>query len=373
MKNCRKICHMTSVHKSADPRIFRKECVSLAAAGYETYLVAPGDSREESGVHVVGVGPAPRGRVKRMTTFTRTVYRRALELNADLYHIHDPELLPYARKLKKHGKKVIFDSHENYPVLFAEKQYLPVWSRPFLASVYKAIETKVVRLLDAVVVPATADGVNFFEGRTRRVCLVANYPILSEFHSVENRTIEGEEVCYVGSLNYSRGILHLIQGTARANKRLLLIGPFESPSFEQQVRSLPEFSCVTYLGELPNTKIPSTIEHCVMGAYTLLDIGQYHHIDTFGVKVYEYMSLGLPVLLCDSPFARSMAQKYQFGICVQPDNPTAIADAICYLCDHPEEARRMGENGCRAVQQEFNWKTQEQKLLELYHEILETE
>ena len=40
------------------------------------------------------------------------------------------------------------------------------------------------------------------------------------------------------------------------------------------------------------------------------------------------------------------------------------------LLDHPEEARRMGENGRRAVEEEFNWGTQEKKLLALYEEIL---
>lgn len=366
-----KVCHMTSAHESTDVRIFRKECVSLAAAGYETYLVARGESREERGVHVVGVGPAPEGRLQRMTTFARTVYRRALELDADLYHIHDPELLPYARKLKRRGKKVIFDSHENAPAQIAEKRYLPGPARRLVSALYKAFETFIVRKLDAVIIPCTIDGVDIFAGRAKRACFITNYPILSEFRAPAVRVLQGEEVCYVGSLSYSRGVLHLIQGTARAQKRLLLIGSFVNEEFEKQIRSLPEFSCVTYLGEKPNTQIPELTEHCLVGANTLLDIGQYHHADTFGVKVCEYMALGMPVLTFDSQYMRSMMEKYQFGLCVRPDDPAEIAAAITYLCDHPDEARRMGENGLRAVKQEFNWKTQESKLLTLYREIFE--
>lgn len=48
-----KVCHMTSAHESNDIRIFYKECSSLAANGFDTYLVAHGDSREENGIHVV--------------------------------------------------------------------------------------------------------------------------------------------------------------------------------------------------------------------------------------------------------------------------------------------------------------------------------
>ncbi|HIZ62473.1 MAG TPA: glycosyltransferase [Candidatus Gemmiger avistercoris] len=364
-----KVCHMTSAHDSTDVRIFRKECVSLAAAGYDTYLIAQGESREDRGVHVVGVGPAPKGRLQRMTTFARTVYRRALELDADLYHIHDPELLPYACKLKQRGKKVIFDSHENVPAQFSIKTYLPKPVRRLASIVYKAAETNITKRLDAVAVPCTFDGVNIFEGRAKRVCILANYPILEDFQQPRERTQGKEEICYVGSLTYSRGIQHLVQATFRAGKRLLLVGAFADREFEERVRRMPEYACVTYLGEIPNAQVANAISGCVAGAFTDLNIGQYQHVDTFGVKVYEYISLGLPVLLPDAPYTRAMVKKYKFGVYMQPENVDSLAKAIGYLCSHPEEARQMGENGRRAVEKEFNWKTQEVKLLALYREL----
>ena len=108
-----KVCHMTSVHPPEDVRIFHKECVSLAEAGYEVYLVERGESCEKNGVHIIGLGDLPKNRLKRMTEGAKKVYEKALELDCDIYHFHDPELLPYGLKLKKKGKKVIFDSHEN--------------------------------------------------------------------------------------------------------------------------------------------------------------------------------------------------------------------------------------------------------------------
>ena len=88
-----KVCHMTSAHSSTDTRIFHKECVSLANAGYDTFLVAQGESREENNVHVIGIGSAPANRIKRMTGFARKVYETALTLIVKIYHLHDPELL----------------------------------------------------------------------------------------------------------------------------------------------------------------------------------------------------------------------------------------------------------------------------------------
>ena len=72
-----KVCHMTSAHGEEDIRIFRKECVSLARAGYEVYLVERGESREKNGVHIIGVGEIPQSRRKRMTEGARKVYEAA--------------------------------------------------------------------------------------------------------------------------------------------------------------------------------------------------------------------------------------------------------------------------------------------------------
>ena len=362
-----RICHMTSAHESNDDRIFLKECASLAKAGYDTYLVARGESREEKGVHVVGLGEAPAGRLKRMTTFADKVYRKALEIDADIYHLHDPELLPWGVRLKKHGKKVIFDSHENYPAQILEKKYLPGPIRKILSEVFRKYETHAVKEFDLVIVPCTFDGENIFEGRTKKTSLIANYPQIEDFYNTYVPSVQKEfDVCYCGGLTYQRGIFHLIKAAGKAEKRLLLAGKFMGAEFEDKVRSLPEFKYVEYVGSVPNSEIPSLVQASRIGANTLLNMGQYHHMDTFGVKVYEYMSLAVPVLMPDYPYARAMMEKYEFGLCVDPENPENIADAILHLLSHPGEARQMGLNGRKAVEQEFNWSTQEKKLLELY-------
>ena len=66
----KRVCHLTSVHSSDDTRVFHKECVSLARAGYDVTLVAPGESREELGVHIVGVGEKPVGTLNRRSRST---------------------------------------------------------------------------------------------------------------------------------------------------------------------------------------------------------------------------------------------------------------------------------------------------------------
>ena len=100
-----KVCHITSAHGEEDVRIFHKECVSLAKNGYEVYLVQRGESYEKNGVKLAGFGEVPSGRIKRILLASRIAHKKALEIDAHLYHSHDPDLLPYGEKpanIRKH-------------------------------------------------------------------------------------------------------------------------------------------------------------------------------------------------------------------------------------------------------------------------------
>lgn len=367
-----KVCHMTSAHTQEDDRIFCKECISLAKAGYEVYEVARGDSYNKNGVHIVGIGEIPGGRLQRMTKGAKLVYQKALELNCDLYHFHDPELLPYGLKLKKAGKKVVFDSHERYTYQLLDKPYLPAWVRSPLAKLYGLYENRVLRQLDAVIFPCTLDGKNPFEGLCRRTPIISNAAILDEFYNRfdPDREKKSRQICYVGGLTEARGITADMIAAKKAGAVLALAGDFSSEEYHHTLRNMPEYACVDYRGKLNREQVADLIAESHVGLCTLLDRGQYLHLDTFGIKVFEYLSMGIPVILSKSDFNCRMTGKYGFGICVDPDNVDEIADAIQYLLDHPDETKRMGENGRKAVKEEFNWGVEEKKLLRLYKEIL---
>ena len=112
-----RIVHLTSVHPRYDTRIFFKQCRSLAAAGHEVILVVADHYDDEwlDGVRIISVGSC-RGRIDRITRSSRLVVRKALELNADLYHCHDPELLLWTNKYMKNNAVIVYDMHENPPL-----------------------------------------------------------------------------------------------------------------------------------------------------------------------------------------------------------------------------------------------------------------
>lgn len=369
-----KICHMTSVHKSDDVRIFHKECTSLAAKGdYEVFLVAPGDSREENGVHVIGVGPVPSSRLKRMRETTKKVFEEAVSIDADLYHFHDPELLSYGAKLARMGKRVVFDSHENTYEQIKIKPYIPKALRGTVANVYLGRENRALKDIDAVIFPCLVNGRHPFEGRAKRIALVNNTPMLSEFYdryTDEDKSGREPVVCHVGGLTHERGITDLIDACYMAGVRLILAGNFSSEEYHNELKAKASYSCVDYRGFCSREEVIGIYRESTIGASTLLKVGQYTTLGNLPTKAYEYMSMGLPVVLTDFPYGREVNAKYEFAELADPSDPASVARAIRRLADDPDKAARLAENGRKAIKEELNWEHDADRLFALYDELL---
>ncbi len=367
-----KVCHMTSVHAPEDGRIFLKECTSLAQAGYETYLVERGATYVKNGVHIVGVGDFQGNRLQRMSTLTKLVYEAALKINADIYHIHDPELLPYALKLKKKGKLVIFDSHEYYSDQIRNKPYLPKGVSSIIANIYEQYENYVCKRIDAVIFPCLKNGTHPFQGKCKRVITLNNVPMLEELYNHYDPKIEKypNSICHIGSLTENRGITEVIKAAYLSNSIAYIAGVFRPVEYQKKIESLPESSSMRYLGKLGRKQVLELLQRCKIGLATIHNVGQYNQFDNLATKCYEYMALGIPVILTRAPYNEKINEKYQFAICVDPGNENEIADAITYLLTHPDEAKRMGENGRKAIREVFNWEKEKEQLLALYEDLI---
>jgi glycosyltransferase involved in cell wall biosynthesis len=71
-------------------------------------------------------------------------------------------------------------------------------------------------------------------------------------------------------------------------------------------------------------------------------------------KMFEAMAAGVPVIVSIEGEARTLVESAGAGICVEPENPQAMAEAILRLYENPEYRERLGQNGRRCVLELFD-------------------
>lgn len=357
----KKVCHMSSVHSWNDVRINLKECQSLARAGYTVFLVAEGIDHEENGVHVIGCGEKPKSRKERMGGFAKTVYEKAVSLNCDIYHFHDPELLPYGIKLKKVGKKVIFDCHEDVSGQIMSKYWIPNMFRWIISRAYRLYEIYAVKNVDAVVA-ATPHIATLFEKTSPIVEVINNYPQLDDIKFHEEPFSSRERIaCYAGGINAIRGEKVMVDAMRELDDiKLILAGPREDVS--------QDYKNVVYTGRFTRLEVNKLYGESRVGLVIFQP--EPNHIKAKPNKMFEYMAAGLPTVCSDFPLWREIVEGCGCGICVDPVSPEAVQKAIRYLIDNPDAAQEMGRRGHEAVITRYNWKNEEKKLLDLYKRLL---
>ncbi len=367
-----KVCHVSSAHYSDDSRIIN-ECVALAEKEeYEVSFVVRGKNELYKGVNIVGLEPPTGGRLKRLLDFSKKIYKKAVEVDADIYELHDPELLIYVKKLKKLGKKVIYDSHEDYYEQIKDKDYLPEYVRNIVAWLYRRYETKICSFLDGAIFPCPINGKHIFEGRVENIEYVNNVPLMEEGENIDVEKCRAKEVCacVVGSITPARGVEVLIDACYKADIRLIMAGPFESPEYEKYLKSKESFGIVDYRGVCSRKEVAEIYREAMVGTSTILPRGQYPKLMNLPTKVYEYMMCGMPFVISDFEYCRMVIDKYHCGICANTESVDEVAAAIKYLAEHKEEALQMGMNGRKAFLEEFNWDIEKQNLFRLYDNVL---
>ena len=375
-----KVCHLASKHKMNDMRIFEKECKSLAKGGFDVTLIGFGDQPKTEtidAVRCIALYCPIKNNLELLRKRNKLSLEAALQVDADIYHLHEPELLPVGMKLKRKGKIVIFDSHEYYGWQLRDNIHkikvikTPAFLMKVLGKLYMRYEKRVCMKIDGVVQVCTMNGIDYFDHRCRKTLFIRNLPSLSDYtRKTPIDYSQGPAVAMIGGITKERGITQLIEAAYLANAKLLLAGAFSPKAYEAELKALSAYTCVDYKGFLDKNGMVALLEEANIGASTLLNVGQYDKIDTLPTKVYDYMSMQLPVVISNTDFALKMNDKYHFALCVDPAKPEDIANAIRWLHEHPEQAIEMGGNGRKAIESEFNWEKESEKLIGFYKELL---
>lgn len=363
-----KICHITTVHRPNDIRIFWKECITLAQAGHDVSLIAlNAQSETVEGIKIIGIPFAGNGRIRRMIGGVNAVYRKALRMNADIYHFHDPEFLRAGKKLKSHGKIVIYDCHEDVSRQVMNKDYLPKWCRGLLSKIVRKLEHRYSSKLSAIIV-TISEHLKRFNDLEITTETIFNYPMLDEIHFNSDWSKRSNEICYIGGLFPSRGIMELVKAMEQVDWQLKLAGKYSSEQFREQLILEKGWSQVNELGFINRNGVTEVLNHSRIGICTLHPTPSY--LEAFPTKIFEYMAAGIPVIASNFALHKTIVEDNKCGICVNPLDPTEIAKAINSLIADQKTAEQMGLNGRKTVLEKYSWYTEGKKLLKLYDGLI---
>jgi glycosyltransferase involved in cell wall biosynthesis len=372
-----RVLHIAAYHEPRDVRIFRKECRSLARAGYDVTLLSRVEqTHEEDGVRFVPLSLKRDGMLA--FWFLRSiwaVWRAARKLDADIIHFHEPQVIPAVMLLKRRNVKLVYDVHEDAPraVAVTLRNLRKRWLSPFAVAVYSFLETLARRWCDRFICISNSIARRFPASRT---VVIHNYPLMEEVQNIGEATpmnARPRQVAYAGGLTPSRGVEQMIDAIAVAvagsssDLKLSLAGRFGPPSFEDAMRQREGWQHVNCPGQLPREDMLSMYANSRAGLLLFLPLPNQY--DAMPNKLFEYMAAGLPVIASDFPHWREIIEGTQCGVVADPEDPQAIARAIREIVDDPETAQAMGRRGREKVLAEYNWSMENEKLLQLYRSL----
>ena len=91
-------------------------------------------------------------------------------------------------------------------------------------------------------------------------------------------------------------------------------------------------------------------------------------LDSFPSKAYTIMASIRPIIAAADPGSDvwNLVKQATCGLCVEPENPQALAEAICTLYNDPALRKRLGRNGRKHVMQCYT----RQIVARQYHDLL---
>ncbi|WP_404334448.1 glycosyltransferase [Planococcus rifietoensis] len=370
-----KIVHLALMHSDKDSRIFRKECLSLEKNGHTvTYITSNNkevlEINEESNITVIKMPLLGKSKAAKRINYYKSIHKLALELDADIYHIHEPDLLVVGDRLSSANRIVVFDAHEDY------QGYK--YGANSKSSITKKVKMKLISiaywnlikyssLKINNVITAGENIANYYRGKELNVEVLNNYPILNnDYDSIPKEEYLKRQnlVCYVGGVNNQRRIENLLGiFKNQIDSKFVYAGPIH-PSLKYVVEN---DSTSVYKGILDAKEMQNLYRSSKVGVILLTP--EKNHYDIQSNKLFEYMENSLPVICSNFPRWKEFVEKNKCGIAVDPMDDLAIKRAIDFLIENPEKAYEMGRNGREAVVNEYNWKKEEEKLIKYYNKI----
>jgi len=264
--------------------------------------------------------------------------------------------------------------HEDLPHQVRHKAWVPKLVSPFLSFMVTIGEKLFIK--DLPVVMAVKSYVKSREW-LRTWVEVLNFPKLDWLAKLKGVADSSDvpKAGYLGGVNKERGSLIMVEAMGHLKQAGICadfdcVGPISAEHKQFLLGKAEEFGLtkVDFPGYLEPRMGWARIAECQVGLAILEPIPNY--VESYPTKMFEYMGLGIPVIVSAFPLSREVVDRYQCGLAVDPLDPKAVAEAMAFIFENPAEAGRMGRRGQEAALSQYNWKSEEAKLLGFYEKVL---
>lgn len=364
---------LTTVHPRGDIRIAVKQCATLAASYPKAVelVVADGLGNDQAdGIDITDLGRTSSSRLIRpFQGFWRAVgllFRR----RPKVLHFHDPELIPVGFVAKLLGVRVVYDVHEDVPGQISGRLSMAKPLRMFLATGAQAAEWLASRTFDAILC-ATPHIARRFP--PRKTAVVQNFPIVAELAAASSVRYADRprRFVYIGVFTRLRGAAEMLTAVRRPelelNTELKIAGSCHPESLWTELEASTNSAAAEFLGWMGRGQVAELLATARAGLVLFHPVP--NHVNSQPNKLFEYMSAGLPIIASDFPLWRELVDGLECGLLVDPQDPRAIAEAMRWILDHPDEAEAMGQRGRQAIESYLNWEHEGRSLLSVYQRI----
>jgi glycosyltransferase involved in cell wall biosynthesis len=381
-----------------------KTCLALTQAGHDVHIVA------RNRKHSAPLEILPEATVHRMPSW-RFVGRKldaalgfpaffsprwrslildtAREVKADIIIVRDVPLCPTAISAGRQlGIPVVLDMAENYPAMMrdiwtAGRHHLTDYlvRNPRLTEI---VEKYCIRHADHIitVVEASSERLEKLGVPKDRLTVVSNTPPIARTAGrpkespAQPQPDDRIKVVYLGLLEVPRGLndlidaIKLLHDSGHAEFRAMIIGTGRDESlFHERARALNlPATDIEFFGHLPHQAALSMVASADIGVIP-------HHANeswntTIPNKLFDYMSLGLPVVSSDARPCQIVLEETLAGSTFRTGDPGSMASALLGYAS-PSVRTAAGQAGVAAVRSRYNWETDSARLNDLIHRIVE--
>ncbi|WP_117880652.1 glycosyltransferase [Aureibaculum luteum] len=377
-----KVIHITSMHEFDDDRIFQRACTGLVDEGINVGLITQYKGKYPVLIDDVNIYPLKvRKGIKRRIFSSFQAMRIAFKNKADIYHFHDPDLIPFMLILSLFGKHVVYDIHELYRVRFSQWKFIPNRLNGFLADVYQKFEHLCIKGMAGYTLPSKSMQKLWYKNLEKPHAVVRNIHLLSKISKFELKKNMNNSnfIIYTSGVNSpDRRNINIMKAFSKLYKKydnikLQFGGMYRPDGYEDKLKELAKelgivdrFEMQGFLNYEEQFKRSSQVSLGLV----LLEPNEKNYIATSN-RMYEYMFCKIPIICEALPEPISVIDKVNCGYYLNSDNIDELANKIEQIYLNPEEAKKLGENGYNAVVSEFHYEKDLTSLINLYKRIIE--